>query len=207
MIDNGKQDPISIIVVSYKNTFYLTNCLNSILTNTDYPNYEVIDVHYGELKNFVYPSNKVKVVNVENNPGYSEANSIRVSYSKGRFPCLLNNDTVVSKSGLSSLYSLLISSDKIGCMQSKLRLLDYLSVGFPVVANNIGGWTKIVEDEKIGVLTNDHPKSFSQEIIKLIDNQVDSQEFSEKSFRLITTKLSWDSSANLLLEEYEALLS
>lgn len=125
MNEKGKQASISIIVVSYKDTLYLTKCLNSIIANTEYPDYEIIVVYYGETKKFFYPSNKVKVNNIDHNPGYSEANNIGVRQSKGEFLCLLNNDTIVSKGWLTSLNNLLMTTDKIGCVQSKLKLIDY----------------------------------------------------------------------------------
>ena len=110
-----------------------------------------------------------------------------------------------------------LSSCKVGIVTSSddlprrlgpaVKLFDYLSVGLPVVANDIGGWTNLIADEKIGILTNDDPKSFSQGIITLLDNQVMHKQFSENASRLITKKMNWDFSAKVLLEKYEALLS
>ena len=91
-------------------------------------------------------------------------------------------------------------------MGTPVKLFEYLSVGLPVVANETGGWTKTIEEERLGILTKDDPKSFSEGIIQLLDNQALSQEFSRNGSRLIQTKMNWDLSAKLLLQEYENIL-
>ena len=86
-----------------------------------------------------------------------------------------------------------------------VKLFDYLSVGLPVVANNVGGWTQIIENEQIGVLTNDDPESFGEGIIKLLDDKTLFRDCSENGLELVKTKLNWDSSAKVLLEKYQDL--
>ena len=88
-----------------------------------------------------------------------------------------------------------------------VKLFDYLSVGLPIVSNDIGGWTIIIQKEQVGLLTNSDPASFAQGIISLLDNQELSLTLGKKGLHLIRTRYSWDKSAHLLLKEYRELLS
>jgi glycosyltransferase involved in cell wall biosynthesis len=91
-------------------------------------------------------------------------------------------------------------------MGPAVKMFDYLSVGLPVVANDIGGWTRIIEDEEIGVLTESNPVSFAQGILKLIEDQRLSRGFGERGLELVRTKMNWDASAELLLGKIRSLL-
>lgn len=86
-----------------------------------------------------------------------------------------------------------------------VKLFDYLSVGLPVVANDIGGWSKIIKLEEVGILTEDNPKSFAKGILKVLDNENLAQNFSEKGKKLIKNKYNWDISAKKLLQKYKAI--
>jgi len=87
-----------------------------------------------------------------------------------------------------------------------VKLFDFLSVGLPVVANDIGGWTKLIETEKIGVLTSSDPECFAQGIMKLLADNELSQRLGERGLELVKEKMNWDSSAKLLLQKYTDLL-
>jgi glycosyltransferase involved in cell wall biosynthesis len=90
-------------------------------------------------------------------------------------------------------------------MGPPVKLFDYLSVGLPVVANDIGGWTKIIEHEEIGILTDSDPQSLADGILKLIGNEGLSRRLGEKGLELVKSKLNWDESAKILLHEYARL--
>jgi glycosyltransferase involved in cell wall biosynthesis len=92
-------------------------------------------------------------------------------------------------------------------MGPAVKLFDYLSVGLPVVANNIGGWTKVIDDEQIGVLTESDPKSFADGVLKVLDNYELPQQLSKRGLELVKTKLSWDQSATALLRIYQKIIS
>ena len=122
---------ISIVIVNFNGKNYITRCVTSILKNTIYPNFEIIIVDNGstdgsleELDNKFSGINKINIIRLEKNVGYSKANNIGVRYSKGKFIALLNNDTLVSRGWLIELYKVLISDEKIACVQSKLLLMD-----------------------------------------------------------------------------------
>jgi glycosyltransferase involved in cell wall biosynthesis len=91
-------------------------------------------------------------------------------------------------------------------MGPAVKLFDYLSVGLPVVANDIGGWTKIVEHEKIGILTDSNPQSFADGMLQLLSNRDLSRRLGERGLELVKSKLNWDESARMLLQKYEDVL-
>lgn len=110
---------VSIIVVTYNNLSYNRLCLESLLNDTDYPNYEVIVVDNNStdgtaeyLKSLSY-SNLQVVLNNEN-LGFSAANNQGLALSRGQYLCLLNNDTVVSGSWLSTLVRHLQANPRLG---------------------------------------------------------------------------------------------
>ena len=86
------------------------------------------------------------------------------------------------------------------------KLFDYLSVGLPVVANDVGGWTDIVKENRVGRITSDDPKEFAQAIIDLLDNPQEIAEYGRRAMRLIRTKYNWDISANILKDQYKRLV-
>jgi len=90
-------------------------------------------------------------------------------------------------------------------MGTPVKLFDYLSVGLPVVANAIGAWTNMIKDEKIGILTDNDPKSFASGILKLLSTPTLLGEYGERGLTLIRTKFNWDNSAKVLLSHYKKL--
>jgi glycosyltransferase involved in cell wall biosynthesis len=98
------------------------------------------------------------------------------------------------------------SNDLARQMGTPVKLFDYMSAVLPVVANDSGGWTKMIETEKIGLLTEDNPESFAQGILKLLNDQTLSRRFTRNGLELIKEKMNWDSSVKLLVQSYEDLL-
>jgi len=70
------------------------------------------------------------------------------------------------------------------------KVCDYFSVGLPVVANYIGGWTKIISEERVGLLSTDDPKDLAEKIIKFIENPEMSYEYGSRGIELLNTKLN-----------------
>jgi glycosyltransferase involved in cell wall biosynthesis len=50
------------------------------------------------------------------------------------------------------------------------KLYDYLSVGLPIVANEIGAWTKIIKENRVGIVTDNNPKAFAHGILEFLQN-------------------------------------
>lgn len=89
-----------------------------------------------------------------------------------------------------------------------LKLFEYISCGLPIVANDIGGWTQIIEDEKIGILTHDDPQEFAKAIDLLLEDNQLWNTLHENALRLVRTKQNWESNVKkILIPAYEKLLS
>jgi GT2 family glycosyltransferase len=100
----------SIIVVTYNNLALNKLCLESLIRNTDYPNYEVIvvDNHSmdgtpGYLRYMEAQHPQIQVVLNRENAGFARANNQGIARSTGDAIVLLNNDTIVPPGWLSRL--------------------------------------------------------------------------------------------------------
>ena len=100
----------SIIIVTYNNLAITRLCLESIVRNSDYPNYEVIVVDnnstdetpaYLRQMAAQYPHFQI-ILNSENR-GFACANNQGLACSTGQRLVLLNNDTVVPRGWLGRL--------------------------------------------------------------------------------------------------------
>jgi len=98
------------------------------------------------------------------------------------------------------------SDDLARKMGTPLKLFNYMSVGLPVVANDIGGWTEIIRREGIGLLTSDDPKEFSEVLISVISDSKIMCEYAANGLKLVKNKYNWDNSARMLLGVYEELV-
>jgi len=93
---------ISIIIPTKDHSLLLSRCIDSILTKTAYPNYEIIIVNNNssEKETFdlfkKYSKNpKIRVIDANVEFNYSYLNNLAVSKSSSDFVVLLNNDTEV----------------------------------------------------------------------------------------------------------------
>lgn len=99
---------ISIIVLCFNQLEYTQECVESILRNTAYPNYELIlvDNHSTDqtadyLKGLDDP--RIKIVLNETNRGFAGGNNDGIRVSDGDYIVLLNNDTVVTRGWLTNM--------------------------------------------------------------------------------------------------------
>ena len=97
------------------------------------------------------------------------------------------------------------SDDDARKMGTPVKLFNYMSVGLPVVANDIGGWTEIIRREKVGLLTSDDPKEFAEALISIVSNPKAMQEYAINGLELVEKKYNWDNSAQVLLQVYNDL--
>jgi glycosyltransferase involved in cell wall biosynthesis len=73
------------------------------------------------------------------------------------------------------------------------KLLDYMSVGMPILAGVDGQARKIISDSECGFVCNPGDyKSMSKIVLKLIDNQEELQEAGLKGFRYIEKNFIWE---------------
>jgi glycosyltransferase involved in cell wall biosynthesis len=99
------------------------------------------------------------------------------------------------------------SNDLARRMGTPVKLFDYMSVGLPVVANDIGGWASLISEEKIGLTTDDDPCSFAKAIIELITDREFAEKCGRRGQRLVETKYNWDTSARIISQVYNKLLT
>src|SRR6266404_2252190 len=101
---------VSIIIVSYNNLVLNKLCLESLVRNTEYPNYEIIVVDnaskdgtpaYLRYMNAHFPS--ISIILNDGNNGFARANNQGIARSTGDYIVLLNNDTIVPPGWLSRL--------------------------------------------------------------------------------------------------------
>jgi ABC-type multidrug transport system fused ATPase/permease subunit/GT2 family glycosyltransferase/ubiquinone/menaquinone biosynthesis C-methylase UbiE len=100
----------SIVVATFDNLVYVRLCLESVLANTDYPDYEIVVVDNGstdgtpaylcELAEY-HPC--VRVIFNEHNRGFAPANNQGLSVATGAVLILLNDDTIVPPGWLTGL--------------------------------------------------------------------------------------------------------
>lgn len=100
----------SIIIVTYNNLALNKLCLEGLIRNTEYLNYEVIVVDNasadGTPAYLRYLANQYEHVSVilnAQNHGFAKANNQGIAQSRGEYIVLLNNDTVVPPGWLSRL--------------------------------------------------------------------------------------------------------
>jgi GT2 family glycosyltransferase len=106
-----KNPLISIIIPTKDNVKVLKKCIESILKNTSYPNFEIIVVnndsadedtyaYFKELKN----TGNIKILDYKKNFNFAAINNFAVRIAKGEIILFLNNDTeVISKEWLSAM--------------------------------------------------------------------------------------------------------
>ena len=112
---------VSIVVVTYNNLAFSRMCLESIWSNTTYPNYEVIVVDNGStdgtrelLEAMAGSRPALTVVGNESNRGFAAASNQGLHRAQGWVLCLLNNDTVVSPGWLSAMVRTLRNDRRAG---------------------------------------------------------------------------------------------
>jgi GT2 family glycosyltransferase/glycosyltransferase involved in cell wall biosynthesis len=100
----------SIVVVTYNGPAMSKLCLESVIRNTDYPNYEIVVVDNRSndetatyLRQLASQNARVKVVLNSENRGFPRAVNQGIDATSGDRLVILNNDTIVSPGWLSRL--------------------------------------------------------------------------------------------------------
>lgn len=113
---------ISVIVLTYNNLDYNKSCIETILNQTAYPNYELIiidnkstdgTIEYLEaLKEKDIPN--VQIVLNSENLGFAGGNNEGIKRASGDYVVLLNNDTVISRGWLTAMEKHLAQKSELG---------------------------------------------------------------------------------------------
>jgi glycosyltransferase involved in cell wall biosynthesis len=108
-----------------------------------------------------------------------------------------------------------LSSCNVGVLTSRIdipnligppiKLWDYMSVGLPIVANDVGGWSKMISKYKIGVTTDDSPKSFAEGLLMLLTDEELCIQCRLNQLRLIEGPMNWDNSIRTMVNFYRKL--
>jgi GT2 family glycosyltransferase len=118
---------VSIIIVNWNGRQYLSECFSS-LKKQEYTDTEVIFVDNASTDDSVefirkhYP--RTKIIENTKNLGFAGANNIGFHQAKGELVLFLNNDTRVTKTFLTELVRVVLSSPKIAGAQGKMLLMD-----------------------------------------------------------------------------------
>ncbi|WP_436839571.1 glycosyltransferase [Pseudomonas brassicacearum] len=106
----GLYEKVSIVLVTYNNLNLTIQCVNSILRNTTWPNYQLIVVDNGSedgtgdyLERLRQEVPTAKVILNPDNRGFATANNQGLREADGDILLLLNNDTVVPDGWLEPL--------------------------------------------------------------------------------------------------------
>ncbi|MFU8773503.1 MAG: glycosyltransferase family 2 protein, partial [Anaerolineales bacterium] len=142
---------VSIIVLTYNNLHYTCQCLESIINQTNEPDYELIIVDNASedstpqyLEKFANLHPHTTVVLNSKNEGFARGNNQAAARAHGEFLVFINNDTVVTPGWLVGL----------------LKYLNDPSVGMVgPVTNNSGNETRI----KVDYSDLDGMESFAKE--------------------------------------------
>jgi glycosyltransferase involved in cell wall biosynthesis len=97
------------------------------------------------------------------------------------------------------------SSDRARVMGTPIKLFDYMSVGLPVVANRVDGWSELIEHENVGILTRDEPKDFAQGILGLLQDEDLRAKCANNALEAVREKYNWDRLVEPLAKLYENL--
>lgn len=122
------QVDLSIIIVNFNSCDYLKSCLSSIREHTLVTSYETFVVDNASQdgscemvrREFLW----ARLIENENNVGFSRANNQAIRESRGEFVLLLNNDTLVLPGAIDVMVGELRSRPKVGVVGCTLRNQD-----------------------------------------------------------------------------------
>jgi len=97
------------------------------------------------------------------------------------------------------------TNDESARISMPSKLFDYLSVGLPVVANDVGGWTDIIKKNNLGRISKDEPLDFASCILELLSNPEELIECGTNGIQIIKNTYNWSKSAETLFSCYKAL--
>ncbi len=111
---------LSIIIVNWNAKIYLAKCLESVISESKEYKIELIVVdNYSTDKSVEYlKENFPEVIVIQNNRnlGFSKANNIGISRSKGKFLCLINPDVILHKNCIGNMIRYLKTHAEIGIL-------------------------------------------------------------------------------------------
>ena len=86
------------------------------------------------------------------------------------------------------------------------KIYDYFALGIPVVGNDIGGWTSIIEEAKLGLLSKSEPEDLANKILELLKNPDLMYEYGKNGIKLLNTEYNIENSGQNLLKVVQETL-
>jgi glycosyltransferase involved in cell wall biosynthesis len=118
----------SIIIPTWNNALLTEQCLQAIIKNTNYPNFEIIIIDNGSkdgteqlLRNL---NTDIMIIKNTENLGFAKACNQGAMAAKGQYLVFLNNDTIPQKGWLTELISFMNLHPEAGIAGSKLLYPD-----------------------------------------------------------------------------------
>jgi GT2 family glycosyltransferase/glycosyltransferase involved in cell wall biosynthesis len=94
---------VSVVIVTHNSERYITPCIDSILRNASYPNYEIVAVDNGSadstpatLRRYASINAHMRCEFLPQNQGFAAANNVGAKLARGEYLVLLNADTIVT---------------------------------------------------------------------------------------------------------------
>ena len=135
---------VSIVIPIYGQLGMTAGCLRSIEQGTEHIPYEVIvvdDCSPDDSSVWLDRCSNVRVVSNETNQGFLHSTNSGVAVARGRYICLLNNDTEVHTGWLAALLRPFRDFADIGAVGAKLVYPDgTLQEGGGIVFSDASGW-------------------------------------------------------------------
>ena len=106
-----KQFPlVSILIITYNSASYIRPCLDSLIENTSWPNYEVLlvdnassDQSVALVKEYAAREPRLRVLPQDKNLGFAGGNNCAAREAKGEYLIFLNIDTMVTSGWIGRL--------------------------------------------------------------------------------------------------------
>lgn len=138
------EQKISVIVVNWNGVALLDDCLGPLSCQT-YDNYEIIFVDNGSSDHSVRHVQKnfphVKIVELDENRGFTGGNSAGLEVAEGEFIALVNNDARVELDWIERIVHPMVKDPTVGICASKLIVEGTLTIdsaGIGVTTAGVG---------------------------------------------------------------------
>jgi GT2 family glycosyltransferase len=128
MSTNGKTMSLSVVIVSWNTKKLVLQCLESLESTRSHLPVEIILVDNassdGTAETVCEQFPHVRLVQNESNLGFAKANNIGMSFSSGKYVCLVNSDVVVPEGCLEKMLDYMDKHPDIGMLGPKMVLPD-----------------------------------------------------------------------------------
>lgn len=104
---------------------------------------------------------------------------------------------------------MLLPLTRIGANQARFpnRFGDYLAAGRPIVTNPTGDVGEVVLNERVGLVTEEHPRAFAEGVARLFEDRELCEELGSRARQLAENRYDWRILAGEVERLYEGLLS